>query len=41
MANIDNETTQALEEILKDKSVFRRNLRLRELVNAKKANKEK
>ena len=40
MPNIDNDTIQALKEIAKDKSIFRRNLKLQELVNAKKANKE-
>ena len=40
MPNIDNDTIQALKEIAKDKSVFRRNLKLQELVNAKKANEE-
>lgn len=37
MQNIDKDTIQALKEIAKDKSVFRRNLKLRELVNAKKS----
>ena len=40
MPNIDNDTIQALKEISKDKSIFSRNLKLQELVNAKKANEE-
>lgn len=40
MPNIDNDTIQALKEIAKDKSIFSRNIKLQELVNAKKANEE-
>ena len=36
MFNIDKDTIQALKEIAKDKNIFRRNLKLQELVNAKK-----